>query len=327
MVELSVVVPVYGCRDCLSALHRRLRVAIGPLVSSYELIFVDDRSVDGSWDALLDIAREDPAVRLLRLSRNFGQHAAITAGLAESSGRWVVVSDCDLEDPPEEIPRLYAKVQEGYDFVLSRRKRRRQSLFRRLAGDVYRRLANLLAGTDVDPRLTNFSIVSREVVDQVLRFRDQDRQYILMLLWLGFNHATIDIERDDRYAGGSSYTPSELVRVAMDGLFFQTTKLLRWIVYAGFAVALAGVVLAALVLYNYALRDPPTGWTSLAVLLLLLSGFVIATVGVTGLYVGKIFSQVKGRPLYVVDSRVVDGVQRAAEPEAAEPPPHPRVPA
>ena len=172
MAELSVVVPVYGCRDCLQALHERLRANVERITDSYELIFVDDRSTDGSWDVLLEIAKSDPAVRLVRLSRNFGQHPAITAGLAESTGRWVVVTDCDLEDPPEEIERLHAKVQEGYDFVLARRRRRHQPLYRRLGGTLYRRLANLLAGTDVDPQLTNLSIVSREVVDEFLKLGD-----------------------------------------------------------------------------------------------------------------------------------------------------------
>src|SRR5439155_11960878 len=124
MVELSVVVTVYNCRDCLRVLHQRLRKTIEPLTGSYEVVFVDDRSGDGSWEVLLELAGADPRVRLLRLSRNFGQHMAITAGLAETSGRWIVVTDCDLEDPPEQIQMLYAKAQRGYDFVLSRRRRR-----------------------------------------------------------------------------------------------------------------------------------------------------------------------------------------------------------
>ena len=317
MAELSVVVPVYGCADCLTALHQRLRASIGEITSDYELIFVDDRSRDGSWEALCELARSDPGIRLIRLSRNFGQHAAITAGLAEATGNWVVVTDCDLEDPPEEIARLHAKAQEGYDFVLSRRKRRRQSLFRRAAARTYRWLANLLSGTEVDPRYTNLSIVSREVVEAFLTLPEQDRQYILILLWLGYDHATIDVEQDERYAGKSSYTFGELVRVAADGIFFQTSKLLRWIVYTGFVIAVIGGMLALLIVYNYLERDPPAGWTSLAVLLLILTGFMIAAIGVMGLYVGRIFGQVKGRPLYVVDTKVVDGVESRISPAQA----------
>lgn len=316
MIELSVVVPVYGCRDCLHALHRRLSAVLQPLVESFELIFVDDRGDDGSWEVLSDLAAGDPRVRLVRLSRNFGQHRAITAGLAESSGEWVVVTDCDLEDPPEEIPRLYAKAREGNEFVLSRRRVRRQSLFRKAGARVYRWLANLLSGTDMDAEYTNLSIVSRRVVDEVLRFRDQDRQYLLILLWLGFEHATIDVDQTERYAGTSSYSFGELLRVAVDGIFFETTRLLRWIVYVGFVVAALGVLLALLIAYGYTQRNPPQGWTSLAVLLLIIGGFIIASTGVTGLYVGKIFNQVKGRPLYVVEQRV--GRDQSKEPPAVD---------
>src|SRR5215208_459394 len=133
MAEISVVVPVFGCQGCLKPLHRRLVATVSELTDDYELIFVDDRSMDSSWEELLQLSAADPAVKLVRLSRNFGQHPAITAGLAESRGEWVVVTDCDLEDPPEEIPRLWATAHEGrYDFVLARRRRRRQAIWRRI---------------------------------------------------------------------------------------------------------------------------------------------------------------------------------------------------
>jgi polyisoprenyl-phosphate glycosyltransferase len=320
MAEISVVVPVYGCADCLRALHERLTASLQKLTRDYELVFVDDRSADNAWEVLCDLAANDPAVRAIRLSRNFGQHPAITAGLAEATGRWVIVTDCDLEDPPEEISRLWAKAQEGYDVVLSRRRRRHQSFRRRVGARGYRALANMLAGTDVDPELTNLSIISRQVADEFLRLRDQDRQYILILVWLGFKHAVVEVEQDERHAGESSYTFRELIRVAADGIFFQTTKLLRWIVYAGFTVAVLGAILALLLVYNYTQRNPPTGYTSLAVLLLIVGGAIIATVGVMGLYIGKIFGQVKGRPLYVIDERLgddQDGAQAEAEASVA----------
>lgn len=317
MVEISVVVPVYGCDECLHALHERLTRSVAPLDSSYEFVFVDDRSPDGSWETLREIAAGDEHVRLVRLSRNFGQHPAITAGLAQATGRWVVVTDCDLEDPPEEIPRLYAKAQEGYDTVLSRRKRRRQSPFRRFTAYAYRRLANFLAGADLYPDLTNLSIVSRKVVDAFLELRDLDRQYLLILLWLGFEHTTIEVEQEPRHAGRSAYKFSELVRVALDGIFFQTATLLRWVIYGGFAIAFVGVVAAgSLIAYSYAAHNPPPGWASLGVLVMLLSGVIVISTGVTGLYVGKVFGQVKGRPLYVVDTEIEGGAAEIEAPSA-----------
>ena len=307
MAELSVVVPVYRCEECLCVLHERLTKSVREITSSYELIFVDDRSPDGSWEVLTQLAQSDPAVRVIRLSRNFGQHAAITAGLEHATGRWTVVMDCDLQDPPEVIPRLFAKAQEGYDIVFTRRKGRRGSFFRRSASRLYFALFNLALKTDVSHEIGAFSIISRKVVDASLDVRDVERNYVMTLYWLGFEHTAIEFEHAERYAGKSSYTFRTLVRFAFESLFFQTTTLLRWIVYAGFVISFAGVLLAAFFVFNYFVNKPYPGWTSLGVLLLLLSGFIIVSTGVTGLYIGKIFTQVKGRPLYVVDRDSADG--------------------
>ncbi len=311
MKELSVVIPVYGCDACLTALCDRLERAIEPLTGDYELIFVDDRSQDDSWATLGELARTRPALRLLRLSRNFGQHAAITAGLAESSGKRVVVMDCDLQDRPEDVPRLWAEAEKGYEVVLSRRQRRRQSRARRLTGSLYYRAHNLLARGDMYTNYTNLSMISRKVVDAFLTLRDKDRQYLLILLWLGFEQTEIEVDPGDRYAGRSSYTVRELLRVAVEGVFFQSTVLLRWVVYSGFAVAAAGVSLALYTLIVFLLGREIPQWTALPIALLLLTGFIIVSGGITGLYVGKIFDQVKGRPLYVIDTRTVAGTERA----------------
>jgi dolichol-phosphate mannosyltransferase len=317
MVEISVVIPVYGCADCLRSLHRRLRDTLEPLAASYEIVLVDDRSPDGAWATARELTAVDPAVKAVRLSRNFGQHAAITAGLAHSDGRFTVVMDCDLQDPPEQIARLYAKAREGYEVVLTRRPRRRQPLGRRIAGSIYFRVRRALVGGSLENNMPNLSLLSRKVVDAFLTLRDRDRQYLLIVDWLGFTQTVIDIEQDERYAGRSSYGFGTLVRVAIDGIFFQSTALLRWVVYAGFAIALLGLALLAYTLgFLIAGRHLPD-WTALSMLILLLAGFLAIAGGVTGLYVGKIFEQVKGRPLYVVDAKVVDGIERGVREELA----------
>lgn len=316
-IELSVVVPVYGCSDCLQPLHARLREALDGIGGDFELIFVDDRSTDGGWRVLEEIAARDPAVRALRLSRNFGQHAAITAGLARSRGRWTVVMDCDLQDRPEDIPRLYAKAREGHQIVLCRRKARRQGAARRLAANAYYRLSNRLLKTGMYTNYSNLSLISAEVREAFLSLRDRDRQYLLILRWLGFDSATIEIDPAERHSGRSSYSLPQLLRVAADGIFFQTTALLRWIVYAGFLLAGLGIALAAYALIAYlAGRDLPD-WTALPMLILVLAGFIVVSTGVTGLYIGKIFDQVKGRPLYVVDAEISAGNRR---PDSYKPP-------
>src|SRR4051812_43079121 len=185
-IELSVVVPVYGCAACLRALVERLEAVLTPLVQSFEIILVDDRSPDDAWERIVTLAERHPAVRGIRLSRNFGQHAALTAGLAQSRGNWVVAMDCDLQDPPEIVPNLVAKAREGYDLVLARRVRRGHSLARRAAASLYFTLLRIFAGADLHGEYGTFSIVSRDVVNAFLRVNDIGRHYILVLNWLGF---------------------------------------------------------------------------------------------------------------------------------------------
>jgi dolichol-phosphate mannosyltransferase len=312
-VELTVVVPVYKCDECLTHLHQRLHDALDGKVLSMELLFVDDRSPDGSWETLQGLARVDECVKVVRLSRNFGQHAAITAGLEHAAGTWIVVMDCDLQDPPEYVPELYAKAQEGYDVVFARRITDRRSFSRGLASAAYFRMLNAALGTSFDSGYGNFSLISRKVRDEFLRVRDTDRHYLMILRWLGFTTASIDFQQEPRYAGKSAYTVGMLLRFALDGFFFQTTTLLRWIVYAGFLISVVGVILAGFFVVNYFVGDPYPGWTSLGVLLLLLSGFIIVSTGVTGLYVGKIFVQAKNRPLYVIDRVLQRGLSDGRE--------------
>ena len=311
MTEISVVVPVYGCCDCLFELHRRLCASVSEVSDDFELVFVDDHSPDGAWQVLTELARDDDRVRAVRLSRNFGQDAAITAGLARSRGRWAVVLDCDLEEPPESIPRLYRRALEGFDIVQGVRLGWKHSWGRRLASRAYR---YLMLETERRPEYGNLSILSRQVVDAFLTLGDHAREYQLMLDWLGFRRATVPFKHQRRPVGHSSYTFRRLLRTAAAGMFFRTTVFLRWIVFLGFLIAGAGVLLAGYLVYSYFTSDTPKGYTSLIVLLLVLGGFVIVSVGVVGLYVGRIFDQVRGRPLFVVE-RELSG---AALPEAEE---------
>jgi polyisoprenyl-phosphate glycosyltransferase len=331
--EISVVIPTYGCRDCLRPLHRRLTATLRTMGVDYEVVFVDDRSPDDAWSVLVELAAEDPHVRAVRLSRNFGQQAAITAGLQAARGNWVVVMDCDLQQPPEAIADLYAKAQEGYDVVFARKRQRHNtSIFRGVAARVYFRFQKTFLGNDLTGDYASFSILSRRVRDEFLRINDQDRHYLPIIRWLGFEQGSVDFEHAPRYAGKTSYSLRRLLALALEGVFFQTTTLLVWIVWLGFALALSGVLLAAYFIYSYLSANPYPGWTSLAVLLLVIGGFIIISTGVTGLYIGTIFKQVKGRPLFVVDTEIggaeAPRTTPAARPEAAAarpeaPPPAP----
>lgn len=306
VIELSVVIPVYNSAGALAELHTRLSASLREVTPDYEIVLVDDRSTDAAWEIMRGLAREDPRLRIVRLSRNFGQHAAITAGLARSTGNWTVVMDCDLQEPPEEIPRLYAKAQEGYEIVRAVREGRRHSAFRRASATLYRRM---LSEREGEIEFSTLSIISRKVLDTFLLLRDRDREYQLVLDWLGFSQASITFAHAERQGDSpSSYGLRELIGVALDGMFFRTTVLLRWIVFAGFGIAGAGVLMAIYAVYSRYVEDTPPGYTSIVVLLLLLSGFIILALGIVGLYIGRIFDQVKGRPLFVVDEQI-DGAR------------------
>lgn len=304
--ELSVVVPVYGCAACLQELHRRLNDSIASICTSWEIIFIDDRAGDGSWEILEGLSASDPRVVAIRLSRNFGQQVAISAGIDKSRGQMVAIMDCDLQDPPEIIPELVRELEKGADIVLARRELAYQSLWRRCGNRVYFWLLKILSGTRIEGEYGSLSLISRKVADAYSRFTERDRHYLFIIFWLGFTIRTIRFQRARRTASKSSYTFGDLIRLAVSGLFFQTTKLLRWVVQLGFLIALAGggygayLVFSTLVLGN----TPPPGWTSLIVIVLVMSGTILVSIGVVGLYVARIFEQTKARPLYVIDTEL-----------------------
>src|SRR3954447_22576185 len=243
-VLLSVVIPVYGCRGCLQALHERLTVTLGQITPAYEIVFVDDGTADGTWPELRAMARANPAMRAIRLSRNFGQQAAIVAGLQHAAGRHVAVMDCDLQDPPEVLAAMYVRAIEGFPVVYGARVRHGTPPFRRAAAWCYAKLLNATTHAGIDPRHGCFSLMSREVVDAYLRIPDRDRNHTMILYWLGCPSATVTYDQPARHSGDSAYTVRSLVRLAGDSVFFHTTALLRWVIYLGFAVALCGVGLA-----------------------------------------------------------------------------------
>lgn len=299
--SISVVVPVYGCIGCLDQLCHQLEEALTTITSRFEIILVDDRSPDNAWSQIPALQAAHPSVKGIRLSRNFGQHIAITAGLAAARGDYVVVMDCDLQDPPSLIPALYAKLQEGYDMALAKRVERSHSPFRLFAAKAYFKLMSKLTDEEVDGSYGSFSMLSRRVIDGFLLFEEKERHYLFILRWLGFRIGSVDYVHQERHAGRSSYTLGRLLRHAVDGLLFQASVLLRWIVGLGFLFALSGMATAAYLAWRNIFYGALPGWTSLAVLILVSTGAILISLGIIGLYVGKVFDQAKQRPLYVVD--------------------------
>ena len=305
MIDISIISPVYGCEGCLESLHHRISRTVQALGLEYEIMLVDDCGPDDSWLVISALARRDPAhVRAIRLSRNFGQHQAISAGLRECRGQVAVVLDCDLQEPPEVIPRLYEKFQEGHQVVFARRLSRKHSPLKRATSWAYDRIIRLLSGHPPRPDLGSLSLIGRPVIDQFNTFQDINRHYLHIVQWLGFNPVTIDYVHQPRVSGKSSYSLSRLLRHAVQGLLFQNTRWLEAVVLLGALLSMLGLAVGLWAFWTALRGSPPPGWASTLVITSLLGGAIIAIQGVVGLYVGQIFEQVKGRPLYVVAERV-----------------------
>jgi dolichol-phosphate mannosyltransferase len=299
--SISVVVPVYGCIGCLEQLCQQLEEILQTLTTQFEIILVDDRSPDDAWSQFPAFQARYPSVKGIRLSRNYGQHIAITAGLAAARGDFAVVMDCDLQDPPSLIPELFSKLQEGYDMALAKRVERNHSAFRLLAAKTYFNLLSKLTDEEVDGSYGTFSMLSRKVIDGFLLFEEKERHYLFILRWLGFRIGSVDFVHQQRVIGSSSYTLTRLIRHAVDGMLFQATVLLRWIVGLGFLFALSGLMAAFYFVWRGLFYTSLPGWTSLVVLILVSTGAILISLGIIGLYVGKVFEQAKQRPLYIVD--------------------------
>jgi glycosyltransferase involved in cell wall biosynthesis len=302
---LSIVSPVYRAEGCIDELHRRLTAVLREMQVAYEIILVDDGSPDRSAEKLEQIATSDPHVTAVLLSRNFGQHAAILAGLSESRAEAVVVMDCDLQDRPEDIPLLYAKILEGFDIAIARRLRRQHSLFKRTTSRVWFALLNLLTDSPSDPAASSFSIVTRQVVNELMTMPNRHSHFLFVLRWLGFRQTYVDVEHDRRLNGKSSYTVWRLMTHAITGITAHSTRLLHFSIYAGFSFFALAVVQFAYVIYRK-LADGigVAGWTSVMAAIWLMGGAILFSLGVIGIYVGRIVEDVKERAPFIIRRRI-----------------------
>lgn len=299
-MDFSVVVPVYGCRAALPELHERLSKTMQKMSRSYELIFVNDACPQDSWSTIEKICKEDTHTVGIELSRNFGQIRAILAGLDYSSGDWVVVMDCDLQDCPEEIPNLFRKAQEGYDVVFARRKTRKDSAAKVFLSKSFYKLYSLATDGNYDPALCNFSISNRQVIDNYCSMREMHRAFVIYVRWMGFRQAVLDVDHQERYEGKSGYNLKKRMQMAMEILTSQSDKMLRAMAMLGIAISLSAFLVVLVIIVRYFMLHIVPGWTSMIAAVFLMGGLTILSVGVVGIYVGNIFMQVKQRPLYIV---------------------------
>lgn len=301
--DVSVVVPVYGCCSTLPELLSRLASTFSGIERSHEVILVDDRSPDSTWTRIEQLSQTNPHLVGLRLSRNFGQHAAIVAGLEHARGQKVVVIDCDLQDPPEVVPELLEHAN-SHDVVTARRLGAYQSLSRRLVARVYSRMFRFFSGIPVDPTEGSFSVLDRKVVDAFLTLKERNGHYLMVVRWLGFSQASVPYLRSKRKGSMSSYSLRRQLRHGLDGMMFQSTRVLHLIVAIGFMMALIGGAFASYAIFQKVTGQVVAGWTSLVTIFALFAGSIITIQGVIGVYVSHMFMEVKRRPRYVITEHV-----------------------
>lgn len=299
---VSVVVPVYGCKNCLEELVQRVSCSLESVDRSFEIILVDDSSPDDAWPRIAELAGMYPQVRGLRLSRNFGQHAAISAGLLHVSGEVTIVMDCDLQDIPEEIPALLAAMtQKDIEVVLAQRIDRQDGWLKRLGSKLFYRTLGWLTDTSYDHTTANFGAYSRRVVDTVNRMSELDRFFPLLVRWTGFRATRVAVSHGQRSEGKSSYSFRSLLKLATRVALSFSDKPLRLVMNGALLLAAVSIGIAGFSVYQYVAGNiRVAGFTSIVASIWLIGSCVMFCLGILGLYLGRLHDEAKGRPQYIV---------------------------
>jgi dolichol-phosphate mannosyltransferase len=304
---LSIVVPCYNEEAVLGELHRRLVSVLEQVGGSDgEIVYVDDGSADQTSSMLRQLQHDEPCVRVVSLSRNFGHQIAVTAGLEHSSGDAVVIIDADLQDPPEVIPEMLARWQDGYQVVYGLRARRAgETTFKLWTAKAFYRLINRVSEVEIPLDVGDFRLIDRQVVDVLLAMPERDRFLRGMISWVGFRQVAVIYDRAARHAGETKYSLVKMLRFAVDSVIsfsFAPLRLAIWVGFAAIIAAVAGIVYALIIrIYT---TTWVRGWASIFTAVLFLGGVQLVTLGIVGEYVGRIYAEVKLRPLYVVRERL-----------------------
>lgn len=303
-MKLSIVSPVYKAEKIISTLVDRIEKSVQKITTDYEIILVEDGSPDNSWEVIEQISKTNKHINGIKLSRNFGQHPAIMAGLSHAEGDWVVVMDCDLQDQPEEIENLYAKALEGYDVVFAKRNNRKDSFIKKASSKLFSIVFNYLAGIKGDNDIANFGIYHKKVIASVLSMGDYIKSFPLFVYFSGYHTTAILVEHAARHSGKTSYSLGKLFSFAYNTILSYSNKPLKLFVRFGLSISFISMCLGVYTIYKYLNGEVEVmGYTSLMVSIWFLSGIVITVMGVVGIYVGKVFEQTKNRPPFIIDKK------------------------
>ena len=300
-MQYAVVIPMFNEQENIAELYQRLTAVMQGLGGSYQIILVDDGSTDQSFSMMKALHEQDSRVKVVNLSRNFGHHLALTAGIDYANGDAVILMDADLQDQPEEIPKLMEKFNEGYDVVYGVRKNRKESLTRRLASNVFMVTMNRVGGSGHFATGGVFRVMGRQVKDELQRCRETSRLITGLVGWLGFSQVGVEVEHGARYAGQTKYNTWRLIKLLLNTLTSFSYLPLQLATYLGLLTALLSVCLGAYIILRWIFVGiPVTGFTSTIVAILFLGAVQLIVLGLIGEYVGRVYTESQGRPLYVV---------------------------
>ena len=308
MTTISVIIPVFNEEKNISSVYNRCVSVLDSIGESFELIFINDGSKDKTFQLVYQLSATDARVKYINLSRNFGHQIAVSAGLDACNGSYAVIIDADLQDPPELITSLYAKVKEGFDVVYAKRQLRKgETFFKSITAKFFYRLLKKITTINIPLDTGDFRIISRKVINVLKQMPEQQKFLRGQIAWVGFNQTAVEYQREERTAGTSGYTVKKMMRLAMDGITSFSNLPLRIATIAGFLVSGITFCVALYALYSrFISKDYVPGWTSIIISVLFIGGVQLITIGIIGEYISRISSNVRNRPLYVISETNLD---------------------
>ena len=301
-MEISIVVPVYNDEHNLHELKNRIFEQVSVLATSFELIFINDFSKDTSIDVIKELCTSNNNIEYIDFSRNFGQQIAITAGLAKAKGKYIVIMDSDLQDPPELIPKLYDKIKEGYEVVYAKRADRKgENFFKKSSAHLFYRLINKLTNVDLPVDVGEFRIIHKKVAKVLLQMPEREKYLRGQIAWIGFKQTHVLFNREKRHSGSSNYSIWALFKMAMNGITSFSNFPLKLASFIGFTVSLVAFVLMLYTLYSrFITGNYVPGWASLMMSVLFIGGIQLISIGIIGEYIGRMSENIRQRPLYII---------------------------
>lgn len=302
-MEVSVIIPVYNEEKNITLLHKRLTEVIQKITSDYELLFVNDGSRDSTLELVKNISRQDSHIRYINFSRNFGHQIAVMAGLDHCKGNTIVIIDADLQDPPEMIEGMYAKMKEGYDVVYAKRKSRKgETYMKKLTAKVFYRLLQRITSVHIPVDTGDFRIISRNIVEVLKQMPEQQKYLRGQIAWAGYKQTYIEYERQERHAGETGWPYRKMIRFALDGMTSFSNFPLKFATASGIIVSCISFILILYALYSrFIAKEYVAGWTSLMIVVLFMGGIQLLSIGIIGEYISRISANVRNRPLYVIE--------------------------